>query len=100
MVAFSTTRSAVTAAGRLTASSANNARIRSMEDSIAPPAFGAGSLEMPAWKSLVSGAAAILLGFAFIVAGTYKITDPYGMATRLIQMKVWPDVSLAAALLL
>src|SRR5690349_20471050 len=97
MVAFSTTRSAVTAAGRLTASSANNARIRSMEDSMAHPALSAGSLEMPAWKSVLGGAAAILLGLAFIVAGTYKITDPYGMATRLIQMKVWPDVSLVAS---
>jgi uncharacterized membrane protein YphA (DoxX/SURF4 family) len=71
-----------------------------MEDSIAHPGLSAGSLEMPAWKGLISGLAAILLGLAFIVAGTYKITDPYGMATRLIQMKVWPDVSLAAALML
>ncbi len=57
----------------------------------------AGSLEMPAWKGLLSVGAAILLGLLFIVAGVWKITDPYGAATRMIQAKVWPDLSILAA---
>ena len=69
-----------------------------MEDSIAHPPLSAGSLEMPAWKGLLSVGAAILLGLLFIVAGVWKITDPYGAATRMIQAKVWPDFSILAAI--
>lgn len=71
-----------------------------MEDSIAHPPLSAGSLEMPAWKGLLSVGAAILLGLLFIVAGVWKITDPYGAATRMIQAKVWPDLSILAAIFL
>ncbi len=53
---------------------------------------------MPAWKGLLSVGAAILLGLLFIVAGVWKITDPYGAATRMIQAKVWPDLSILAAI--
>ena len=43
---------------------------------------------MPAWKGVISAGAAVLLGLLFIVAGVWKITDPYGAATRMIQAKV------------
>ncbi len=55
---------------------------------------------MPAWKGLLSIGAAVLLGLLFIVAGVWKITDPYGAATRMIQAKVWPDLSILAAIFL
>jgi uncharacterized membrane protein YphA (DoxX/SURF4 family) len=71
-----------------------------MEDSIAHPSLSAGSLEMPAWKGLVGGAAAILLGLLFIASGVYKITDPLTWAAGLIQFKVPALLAIPATLLL
>jgi len=55
---------------------------------------------MPAWKGVIGAGAAVVLGLLFIVAGVWKITDPYGAATRMIQAKVLPDLSLLAAIFL
>jgi uncharacterized membrane protein YphA (DoxX/SURF4 family) len=71
-----------------------------MDDSIAHPSFRAGAFEVPAWKSLLNVSAAVLLAALFIVAGVWKITDPLGASTRMIQAKVPADLSLAAAILL
>src|SRR5258708_5109792 len=97
MVAFSITRSAISAAGRLTAAVTNNARIRSMEDSIAHPSMRTGALELPAWKGVLSITTAVLLGLLFIVSGVWKITDPIAWATLMIQAKVPADLGLPAA---
>jgi len=88
------------AAGRLTASKVNNARIRSMEDSMAHPSLSAGSLEIPAWKGVLSAVGAVLLGLMFIVSGVYKIMDPLGWAAGLIQFKVPAALSIPATLML
>jgi uncharacterized membrane protein YphA (DoxX/SURF4 family) len=69
-----------------------------MEDSMAHPRAAAAPLELPAWKSVLSVSAAILLALLFVVAGTWKITDPYDAATRMVQAKVPGDLGLPAAL--
>ncbi len=66
-------------------------------DSLAHPSFDTRPLALPAWKSVAGGLSAILVGLLFIVAGVWKITDPYGAATRMIQAKVWADLSLITA---
>ncbi|HUS08018.1 MAG TPA: MauE/DoxX family redox-associated membrane protein [Bryobacteraceae bacterium] len=71
-----------------------------MEDSIAHPPLRAGAFELPAWKSVVNVAAALLLAILFVVAGVWKITDPLSASARMIQAKVPADLSLAAAILL
>ncbi|MGH9630055.1 MAG: MauE/DoxX family redox-associated membrane protein [Bryobacteraceae bacterium] len=82
------------------ASEENGARIRVMEDSIAHPHLRARAFELPAWKSFLSLAAAILIGLLFLVAGIWKITDPYGAATRMAQFRVPWDFAHAGAILL
>ena len=71
-----------------------------MDDSIAHPGLGAGALEMPAWKGMISVAGAFLLGLLFIASGVYKITDPLTWAAGLIQFKVPAALSIPATLLL
>jgi uncharacterized membrane protein YphA (DoxX/SURF4 family) len=71
-----------------------------MDQSLAHPPVGAGSFDVPGWKTVLSVSAAVLLGLLFIVAGVWKITDPYGWATRMIQAKAPPDLALASAILL
>src|SRR4030081_1432787 len=70
-----------------------------MDDSIAHPSFRASALEVPAWKSLLSVSAAVIVAALFIVSGVWKITDPLGWSTRMIQAKVPADLSQAAAIL-
>jgi uncharacterized membrane protein YphA (DoxX/SURF4 family) len=68
-----------------------------MDDSIAQAPVHAGALDMPAWKSLLSVASAVLLAALFLVAGVWKITDPFDAASRMVQAKVPADLGLAAA---
>ncbi len=67
---------------------------------MAHPSLSAGSLEMPAWKGVISVIGAVLLGLLFIVSGVYKITDPLSWAAGLIQFKVPAALSIPATLLL
>jgi uncharacterized membrane protein YphA (DoxX/SURF4 family) len=69
-----------------------------MDDSIAHPPLRAGAFEVPAWKSALSVSSAVLLALLFIVAGTWKITDPFGAAARMVQAKVPADLGLLAAI--
>lgn len=71
-----------------------------MDDSIAHPRVHTGSFELPAWKTILSVLGAVLLAILFLIAGTWKLTDPYGAASRMVQAKVPADLGLAAALLL
>jgi len=55
---------------------------------------------MPAWKSVAALLAAVLLGLLFVVAGAWKITDPYGAGARMMQARVPAELSIPAAVLL
>lgn len=55
-------------------------------------------LELPAWKTKLSWAAAVLLAVLFLISGIWKITDPQGWAVRITELKVPASLSLAAAL--
>jgi uncharacterized membrane protein YphA (DoxX/SURF4 family) len=59
-----------------------------MEDSIAQPRLAATPLEMPAWKTLLSVVSAVLLAAFFLLAGVWKILEPYSAAERMKQMLV------------
>ena len=79
---------------------ANNARIYNMNDSMAQRAPALAPLDLPGWKTSLNWISAILTSLLFIVAGLWKMTDPYGAAARLAQARVPENLSLAAALLL
>ena len=57
-------------------------------------ASGARSTEVPAWKSLAGHAAAAAIALLFVVAGVWKITNPFTWSTMLEQLQVWYQVSL------
>jgi uncharacterized membrane protein YphA (DoxX/SURF4 family) len=65
-------------------------------------AQGAGDVrvELPPWKTVVSTLCAGILGLLFIVAGVWKITDPYGASVRMTQALIPPSLSLSAAIAL
>jgi uncharacterized membrane protein YphA (DoxX/SURF4 family) len=71
-----------------------------MEDSIAHQHFGAGAMELPAWKTFLAVSSAVLLAFFFLLAGVWKINDPYGAATRLTQMRVPGELAIPSAIAL
>jgi uncharacterized membrane protein YphA (DoxX/SURF4 family) len=71
--------------------------MNNMDDSIAQARVSAGPLELPAWKTVLSVAAAFLLAVLFIIAGIWKIMDPYDAATRMVQAKVPGALALPAA---
>ena len=58
------------------------------------------SFEFPAWKTGISGAAALLLALLFIVSGSWKLTDPFTWSQMLGQFRVPAALSLPFALLL
>jgi uncharacterized membrane protein YphA (DoxX/SURF4 family) len=58
----------------------------------------ASGLRIPAaWKFTVGSISAVLLGLLFIIAGVWKITDPFAAAERMRQALVPAPLSLAAA---
>jgi uncharacterized membrane protein YphA (DoxX/SURF4 family) len=71
-----------------------------MNDSMAQRAPALAPLELPGWKTSLNWISAILTSVLFMVAGLWKVTDPYGAAARLAQARVPEKLSLAAALLL
>jgi uncharacterized membrane protein YphA (DoxX/SURF4 family) len=75
-----------------------------MGDSMAYPAARssaiAAPLDLPRWKAATAITAAILLGALFIVSGVWKITDPFGAATRMMQAKVPGPIALPFAIAL
>jgi uncharacterized membrane protein YphA (DoxX/SURF4 family) len=61
--------------------------MKNMQDSMAYPGeFAAPAL--PAWKTVVSTLAAIVVAALFLSAGIWKIVDPIDWATRVYQLKV------------
>ncbi|MBM3748997.1 MAG: DoxX family protein, partial [Acidobacteria bacterium] len=91
------TRSAVWAC---TPTAANRTRMGSMDDSMAQGEAPTSLVEPSLWKTAVGAVAAILLGLLFIVAGVWKITDPFSASVRLTQALVPASLSLPAAILL
>ena len=71
-----------------------------MDDSIPHAKGGAAFWDVATWKAAVSGIAAILLGIVFMMAGVWKITDPFSAAVRLEQAQAPHSLSLIGAVLL
>jgi uncharacterized membrane protein YphA (DoxX/SURF4 family) len=71
-----------------------------MNGSTTHPAPVGVPFDLPAWKTVVSTVCAVLLAVLFLVAGTWKITDPLSAATRMTQALVPPLLSLPLALAL
>jgi uncharacterized membrane protein YphA (DoxX/SURF4 family) len=69
-----------------------------MDDSIAQAQPHPGALEMPAWKSLVSVVSAVPLAALFLVAGVWKITEPYDAAARMVQAQIPAALGLTTAI--
>src|SRR4051794_25527492 len=76
----------------------NEAKMVGMDDSIAQAGPHSGSLVMPAWKSVLSASSAVVLAALFLVAGVWKITEPFDAASRMVQAKVPADLGLPAAI--
>jgi uncharacterized membrane protein YphA (DoxX/SURF4 family) len=45
------------------------------------------AIEVPAWKSVSSAVAAVVLGLLFLSSGIWKVTDPLGWEAKVIQLK-------------
>jgi uncharacterized membrane protein YphA (DoxX/SURF4 family) len=71
-----------------------------MDDSMAQGEASTAVLEPSAWKTATGAVAAIVLALLFIVAGVWKITDPFSASVRLTQALVPANLSLPAAILL
>jgi uncharacterized membrane protein YphA (DoxX/SURF4 family) len=71
-----------------------------MEDSIAHPRASAAVLALPGWKTAASHLAAFLTAVLFIVAGVWKITDPFNAAALVAQARVPASLSLIGACVL
>src|SRR5687768_900681 len=69
-----------------------------MGQSVAGPADGPISFELAGWKSVAGGAAAALLAIMWLVAGVWKVTDPYGAAARFTQLLIPPSLSVPSAI--
>src|ERR1700732_539763 len=74
-----------------------------MEDSTAPAETfvrsGAG-VDLPAWKSMVSGASAVLLAILFFASGCWKLTDPFQWTQALTEFQVPSQLALPFTLAL
>jgi uncharacterized membrane protein YphA (DoxX/SURF4 family) len=68
-----------------------------MGNSLAEARLESNPLVVPAWKSIVSLGSAVLLALLFLVAGVWKLTEPYEAATRMIQAKVPGQLALFTA---
>ncbi|HYP13784.1 MAG TPA: MauE/DoxX family redox-associated membrane protein [Bryobacteraceae bacterium] len=71
--------------------------MNNMDDSIAQAPVHASTLELPTWKTVLSVGSAILLAVAFLVAGGWKLLDPFDAAQRMSQAKVPGGLALYAA---
>lgn len=63
-----------------------------------PPA--AGMLDMPRWKTSAAAVCGVLIGLLFLVSGGWKIIDPIGASTKMMQMKLPGEVALPFTILL
>src|SRR5215210_4817949 len=68
-----------------------------MENGLAQTQPYAGPVTLPAWKTVVSVSSALVLAALFLIAGVWKITEPFDAASRMVQAKVPADLGLPAA---
>jgi uncharacterized membrane protein YphA (DoxX/SURF4 family) len=68
-----------------------------MDDSLAQPRVHGTQIDLPAWKTIVSSAAGILLGILFIVSGVWKLIEPFEWAEKVVQAKVPAQLGLVTA---
>jgi uncharacterized membrane protein YphA (DoxX/SURF4 family) len=72
--------------------------MKNMDDSITHPSGRAALLwEVSGWKTALSTVAALLLAALFVIAGVWKLTDPFSAAQRMAQAQVPAQLSLLAA---
>ncbi len=71
-----------------------------MEDSMAHPHGAPAAWILPGWKTAASTVAAVVIAILFVVAGVWKITDPFNAAARLEQARAPESLSLVGACLL
>jgi uncharacterized membrane protein YphA (DoxX/SURF4 family) len=71
-----------------------------MDDSMAHPAGAPALWTLSGWKATVSHVAAFLIALLFIIAGVWKITDPFAASARLAEARVPGSLSLIGACLL
>ncbi|HYP06369.1 MAG TPA: DoxX family protein [Bryobacteraceae bacterium] len=68
-----------------------------MDEGIAQAQAQAGPLSLPAWKNVLSVTSAVVVALLFLVAGVWKITEPYDAASRMVNAKVPAALGLPAA---
>jgi uncharacterized membrane protein YphA (DoxX/SURF4 family) len=68
-----------------------------MDDGIAHAQVDARPFSLPAWKTVLSVISAILVAALFLIAGIWKITEPYDAAARMVNAKVPASLGLPAA---
>ncbi len=71
--------------------------MKNMDESITHPDSQAANWAASEWKTFAATLAALLLAALFIVAGVWKITDPFSAAQRMAQARVPANLSLLAA---
>jgi uncharacterized membrane protein YphA (DoxX/SURF4 family) len=72
--------------------------MKNMDHSMAQSKAAVGAFVSSAWKHHASTVSAVLLACLFLVAGGWKMTDPFGAATRMTQALVPGSLSLVAAI--
>lgn len=70
----------------------------SMDDSI-PQAPGAGTVAYEGWRGWVAAGSAILLGVLFLVAGIWKLSDPFATEARMTQALIPKPLAMPVALM-
>src|SRR5271154_4611580 len=74
-----------------------------MTDSTADPAqlgLHTAAFDLPGWKKVVSGVAAILLAILFFVSGAWKLSDPFWWSQFLTELRMPAALALPGALAL
>jgi len=72
-----------------------------MTDSTADPAqlgLDAPAFDLPGWKKVVSGVAAILLAILFFASGAWKLSDPFWWSQFLTELRMPASLALPGAL--
>src|SRR3954468_758537 len=68
-----------------------------MGNSLAEARLHPGQFAVPAWKSVLSLGSAVVVALLFLLAGLWKLTEPYEAATKMMQAKVPGQLSLFTA---
>jgi uncharacterized membrane protein YphA (DoxX/SURF4 family) len=69
-----------------------------MEEGLAQAQTHPGAIDLPTWKTVVNVSSAVLLSALFLIAGIWKITEPYDAATRMVQAKIPGQLALPTAI--